>query len=219
MLLPMIVAALALGQDIDTWTLKPSFEVKDPKQVWATIVDAQAGGQGHHAVFQLTRVAKSKTAEKTVVTYNWEKLSVDDQEGESLPGWDLVVGPQGQLLKGDGSTEDDYRRMLSPLVFVYPEKPVVIGDKWNVEVKPEGAAKKLSYSYEAKSKETVEGVNTLIVAMTLKEDGDNAISGTGNYWISKVGKLVKFEVKLTNWVVPMAGADAVTDVVIRAKAQ
>lgn len=215
----MVVAALTLGQDVDTWTLKPTFDPKDPKQVWATIVDAQSDGQAHHAVFQLTRVPKSTSKEKTVVTYNWEKLSVDDQEGQELPGWDAITGNQGQLLKMDGGTEDAYRRMLSPLVFIYPEKPIVVGDKWEVPVKPSDNSQKLTYSYEAKSKETVDGVNTIVIAVKFKEDGDkDSMSGTGSWWLSKVGKVVKFEMKLANWIVPMAGSD-VTDVVIRAKAQ
>ena len=64
----------------------------------------------------------------------------------------------------------------------------------------------------------VDGVNTVVIGATLKEAGDSPITGTGTWWLSKVGKVVKFEVKLTNWVVPMAGSD-VTDVIIRAKAQ
>jgi hypothetical protein len=218
MILTMIVAALAMQQDVDTWTLKPSFDPKDPKQVWATIVDAQLEGMAHHATFQLTRVSKSTSPTKTVVTYGWEKLSIDDQEGQELPGWDAIVGPRGQLLKMDGGTEDNYRRMLSPLVFVYPEKPIVVGDKWDLQVKPADSAQKFTYSYEAKSKEMVDGVNTVVIGATLKEAGDSPITGTGTWWLSKVGKVVKFEVKLTNWVVPMAGSD-VTDVIIRAKAQ
>ena len=214
----MIVAAMALRQETEIWSLKTSLDPKDPKQVWATIVDATSDGQAHHATFQLTRLNKSKTAEKSVVTYNWDKLSIDDQEGQELPGWDAVTGPHGEILKMDGDADDNYRRMLSPLVFVYPDKTVSIGDKWTSEVKPIYKAGKITYVYEAKSKEMVDGNSALLIRVKLTEEGANPILGDGTWWLSKVGKVVKFEMKLSNWVVPMAGSD-VTDVMIRAKAQ
>lgn len=218
MLTPMIVAALVLRQQTETWSFKPSFDPKNPKEVWGTIVDAQSDDQAHHATFQFTRTTKSSDKTKTVVTFNWEKLAVDNQEGQDLPGWDAVMGARGEILKMDTEADDNYRRMLSPMVFVYPEKAVAIGDKWSSEVKPSGNGAKLTYSYEAKSKEKVDGENTLVIAATFKESGENPVSGNGTWWLSKVGKVVKFEMKLTNWVVPMAGSD-VTDVVLKAKAQ
>jgi hypothetical protein len=151
------------------------------------------------------------------VTYAWDKLAVDDHEGDELPGWDCTVGLQGQILKLDGEGDDNFRRMLSPMIFVYPEKPVVIGDKWTVDVKPGDKLPKFTYTYEAKSKEDVDGVNALVVTVKFKEDGDKPINGDGLWWVSKVGKVVKFSLKLSNWVVPMAGSE-VTDVTIRGKA-
>ena len=217
MLITAIAAAVMFVQSQDAWTLKPSFDPKDPKQVWAINVDAQSQGTTHHAAFQFTRVPKSSTKDKTVVTYGWEKLAVDDQEGQDIPAWNANVGTQGQILQMEGDVEDDYRRMLSPLVFVYPDKPVNVGDKWEVDVKPTSKGSKLNYQYEANSAETVDGSATLKVTVKLKEEGESPISGTGTWWITRVGKIIKFEVKLGSWIVPMAGSD-VGEVVIKGKA-
>jgi len=218
MLVTMIAAALSLALQAETWELKPSFDPKAPKQVWAMIVDTEADGDNHHATFNLTRVTKSVKPEKTVDSFKWEKLLVDDHEGQETDPWDIVVGPRGELLKMDSENEDTYRRMLSPLVFIYPEKPVSLGDKWSVEVKPTVTGAKITYDYEAKSKELVDGINTVVVALTLKEAGVDATNGEGFWWLSKVGKVVKFEMRLENWVVPMAGTQPM-NVVIKGKAQ
>jgi len=216
-MLVSLIAAVTLTQSSGVWRLKPSFDPRDPKEAWAMTVDSQVEGVAHHATFEFTRSTRSRSRSKTVVAYGWDKLAIDDQEGESIRGWDAVVGPRGQLLKMDDTTDLNYRRMLAPMVFVYPEKAIAIGDKWSVEVTPLDSGRKLNYSYEAKSRELVDGVNTVIVAAKLKEDGETAISGSGTWWLSKVGKVVKFEMKLHNWIIPMAGND-VTDVVLRGKA-
>ncbi len=157
----MIALALTMSRQTETWDFKPSFDTKAPKQVWGVIVDAEQGGQKHHATFNLTRSIKSSDNTKTVATYNWEKLAVDDQDGQDLEGWDVMVGTHNEVLKMTGDGDDNFRRMLTPLVFVYPEKPVSIGDKWTSDVKPNGTAPKFSYAYNAKSQELVDGISNL----------------------------------------------------------
>ena len=61
--------------------------------------------------------------------------------------------------------------------------------------------------------------DTVVVNVKVTEGGENAIGGHGSWWLSKVGKVVKFEMMLNNWIVPMAGSDAITDVIIRGKAR
>ena len=124
----------------------------------------------------------------------------------------------GAILKMEGDTEDSYRRMLAPLNFVYPDHPVAEGDKWKIEVKPVGTGANLTYAYEAQRKEIVDDTNTLVIAVKITEEGKEPITGTGFWWLSKVGKVIKFEMKLENWIVPMAGSE-VTNVIIRGKAK
>jgi hypothetical protein len=214
MLFPILAAAMVLGRQKDTWLLLPNFDPKGPKQVWSVLVDAESEGVNHHATFELKRVTKSVSPSKTIDTFSWDNLTVDDKEGQDIPDWDASVDKNGAILQMQGETEDSYRRMLAPLIFIYPDHPVSEGEKWKIEVKPKGTAGKLTYAYEAEKRELVEGTNTLVIAVKLTEEGKQPISGTGYWWLSRVGKVVKFDMKLENWIVPMAGSE-VTNVIVR----
>ena len=218
MLLTMLAATVVLGRQIDTWPINKSIDPKAPKQVWSMLIDAESEGQNHHATFELSRVTKSASTAKIIETFSWDKLTVDDIEGEEIPAWDATVDKNGAILKMEGDTEDSYRRMLAPLNFVYPDHPVAEGDKWKIEVKPVGTGANLTYAYEAQRKEIVDDTNTLVIAVKITEEGKEPITGTGFWWLSKVGKVIKFEMKLENWIVPMAGSE-VTNVIIRGKAK
>src|SRR5471030_2817976 len=122
-LIPILSLALAVVQAPDTWTLKPTIDT-GTKLSWEIGVDASAGGEQRHATFTMIRSIKSKADAKIVATFNWDKLKVDEQEGQEVPPWDVLLGAKGEILKTEGDLEDDYRRMLSPLVFVYPDKPI-----------------------------------------------------------------------------------------------
>ncbi len=219
MLIPILLASFALYRPVDAWTIRPSFDVKAPKQAWAIDIEAQSQGQNHHAVFQFTRLVKSAADAKTVVTYGWEHLTIDDEQGQEIPAWDAVAGSQGQILKMDGDAEDSIRRMLSPMVFAYPDKPVAVGDKWSVVITPPDKGQTFTYNCEAAAIKDVDGTPTLLVAVKVKEDGPDAITGSGTWWVSKEGKVLKFELKLKTWVVPMAGTDDITDVVMTGSAK
>ena len=109
--------------------------------MWNVTVDAQIDEQAHHATFQLTRAVKTIAATRTVATYAWDKLAIDDERGKQLDGWDISVGPGNELIRMEPGVNDDIRRMLSPLVFVYPRKEVAVGAKWTSEVTCRKAAK------------------------------------------------------------------------------
>lgn len=216
-MLPFAAVIVLLQAQRDEWTLAPRFDTKAPKQSWATSVEAESDGHLHRAVFNLTRLTKSISDEKVIETFNWERLSIDGQPGVDQDPWEVVEGKQGQLLKMRGDLSSDYRRMLAPTVFIYPEKPVAVGDKWEAEVDPLDGGKKMTYSYDAKSLDTTDGNAALLVSAKLVEAGDQGIQGEGFWWLSRVGKILRFEMKLSNWVVPMAGSEA-SNVIIRAKA-
>ncbi|MDR3689468.1 MAG: hypothetical protein P4L46_08830 [Fimbriimonas sp.] len=216
MLIPLIAFAIAVQKDSDAWNLNVVLDPK-VKLSWGVTVDAQAEGQEHHATFQFSRQQKSSDDKKTVVTFVWDHMTVDEQEGQEIPAWDAVTGPRGEILKLDDGSDDSYRRMLSPIVFVYPEKPVSPGDKWSYVSKPDGAGVKINYDFEATKTELVDGVQTIILAMKYKEDGADGATGEGNWWLSRVGRVVKFEVKVKNWVVPIAGPGSV-DATLKGKA-
>jgi hypothetical protein len=53
--------------------------------------------------------------------------------------------------------------------------------------------------------EAVGGVDALKVDVKFTEDGEGGVSAKSTWWLNKSGKVLKFEVKVTDWVVPMAG--------------
>jgi len=208
MFIPIIALAFAIQKETDPWDLKPTADPKT-KLTWDVKIEAQAGGQDHHAAFKFTRVLKSDDAKKTVVTFGWDHLEVDDQDGQEVPPWDAVVGARSEILKMDGDTDDSYRRMLAPLLFIYPEKPVAIGDKYTFDAKPSVKGETITYAYEVKKSDTINGSPTLVIGTKFTEAGADGSTGDGTWWLSKTGKIVKFEIKVKNWVVPMAGGGPV----------
>ena len=217
MLIPVIALAIAMQKDSDTWNLNTTVDPK-VKLSWDVTVDAQTGGQDHHAAFKLSRQLKSGDSKKSIVTFSWDHLEVDGQEGQEVTPWDAVVGSKGEIQKMDGDLDDSYRRMLSPLIFVTPEKPVAIGDKWTYDVKPTGAGAKITYGYEVKKTELLDGAQTIVLSSKFTEEGTEASTGEGTWWLSRVGRVVKFEIKLKNWIVPMAGSTTF-DATIKGSAQ
>ncbi len=208
MLVHILALAIAMQKDSDAWELKPSVDPKT-KLSWGMTVEAQAQGQDHHAAFKFSQLLKTSDDKKKVVTFSWDHLAVDDQEGQDVPAWDAAVGTRGEILKMEGDTEDSFRRMLSPLLFVYPEKPFAMGEKWSFEAKPSGSNPTFTYSYEAKKTEMVKDTMTVVLATKIVESGKDGMTGEGTWWLSRAGRVIKFEIKLKNWVVPMAGADAI----------
>ena len=62
----------------------------------------------------------------------------------------------------------------------------------------------------------MEGENSLVVYVKLKEDLKDGLSADGTWWLSKSGRIVKFEMSINNWVVPMAGPEPF-DAIVRGK--
>ena len=193
-----------MQKEADTWDLKSTVTPKT-KQTWSITINADVQGQEHHAAFQLNETFKSDDPKKRLTTFSWEHLVVDDQEGQEVPPWDAIMGERGEILKMDADVDDSYRRMLSPLLFVFPEKPVGVADKWSFTAKPSGVGPKITYSYEVKKTELVKDVQTLVMIEKYAEDDKEGSTGEGTWWISRAGRVIKFEIKLKNWSVPVAG--------------
>ncbi len=206
-MLPILALTLAMQKEADTWDLKSSLTLKT-KLTWAVKIDASAQGMDHHAAFNLNEILKSDDAKKRVETFSWDHLVVDDQDGQEVPPWDAIMGMRGEIVKMDGDVNDDYRRMLSPFLFVYPEKPVAISDKWTFTAKPDSTGPKITYSYEAKKTELVKEIQTIVLAVKYGEEGKDGSTGEGMWWVSRAGRIIKFEIKIKNWTVPIAGGES-----------
>ena len=206
----LLAGALMMSPAIEKWDLKPGIAPK-AKASLAVIVEAATGDGDHRAEFTVVREIGDPDGANHKATYLWKGLTVDGQEVGEDTAWDVTVGPRGAVLATTDMMGDDIRRMLSPMAFVFPEKPVGEGDKWTAEVRPYKDKDDflLTYSYEVKGVETLDGSEALKVALTLVEKSTDGMNGEGTWWIGKDGSVLKFEMKVKNWIVPMAGSDLI----------
>ena len=217
MIVTLAGAIVSLIQS-DAWILRPSSDIRAPAEAWSMLIYSETDGDPHHATFQLRRKTKSADILKTVQTFAWDKLKIDGEEGITPPHWDATVDSHGQILSVDTTKDENVRRMLSPLIFGYPEKAVAVGDKWSVELTASQNRAKLDYRYSVKSIEKIDGTSCMVVVESITESGQSPLTGNGTWWLTRVGKVVKFELKLSNWVVAMAGPEPM-DVTIRGRAE
>lgn len=204
----MVAGLLMAGPVADKWELKPGIEPK-AKGAWTVAVEVNVPDEQHRAEFTLVREIGVLDGENYKAICSWEKLVVDDEEMDAEARWDVSIAPRGAIVATTDTMGDDIRRMLSPMAFVYPEAAVGEGDKWNAEVRPYKGKDDylLTYAYEVKGIEKVGDVDALRVAAVMTEKGEDAMQGEGTWWIGKNGQVLKFEVKVKNWVVPMAGGE------------
>lgn len=202
----MVASALMAGPMMDKWEIKPNLAPKT-KSSWVVGVDAQTPDGDHRAEFTLVREMGEKDGEARKVSMGWHHLLVDGAEMPDEILWPVTVDTRGAVVGTTAEEGDDIRRMLSALTFAYPDKAVGDGDKWSVEVRPSKGKDDLmlTYAYEVKGMEAVDKVDALKVFLTLEEKGTDGMRGEGIWWVAKDGTILQFEMKMKNWVVPMAG--------------
>jgi hypothetical protein len=194
----LTVAASSLAEG---WLLKAPYEAK-AKHTWKVIVNASVGGQEMEATMKQILTIDSKTDKEIKAKGNWAEIMVggNEQSGDDTT-WDITMNSNGSLTSvGAGA---DFARMLAPAAFVYPDKEVKAGDKWSFKYKPTKEAKDITMDYEVVEQTKVGDVDALKIKGKLTEDGP--MKGNNIYWIAKDGRMLKFELDLTNWIVPMAG--------------
>jgi len=221
MLTTLAIAAVLSSQD--AWDIKPNFAEK-AKTSMAITVDAKVSGEDHTAKFNMVGSVTSINSEKNVkMTYAWDDLEVDGAPVGGDEVFEVLLSPEGAILSTTSSLGDDIRRMLSPLVFVYPGKAVKVGDKWSVSASPtkDKPDQAFVWSYEVAGVEKVTETDAMKISATVKEQRSGGTSGAGIWWVSKDGKVLKFTLDVKGWVVPMSGAETIdgkmTGVMITAK--
>ena len=211
-MLTAFVTSLAVlaAPAVDKWDIKPSFATKTVT-AWNVTIDAHVQSQDHHAKFRFEKTISSADAKSAKAKVAWKDLEVDDNPTDVPGDFEVTMGMRGELLTSESSEfGDDLRRMLSVFAFVYPEKPIDVGDKWTFEMTPAKADKRMmTNSYEVVGTEKLKGVDALKISTKLEEKGENGMSSKGFFWISKEGKPLKYELDVKNWVVPMAGSEPV----------
>ncbi len=206
----MVASALMACPVMDKWEIKPVLEAK-AKASWAVKVDAAMGDGDHHAEFTVIRELGAMDGPNHKATYSWSHLTVDGTERDEDTAWEVTINPRAAIVATTSDMGDDVRRMLSPMAFAYPEMPVGEGDKWTAEVRPYKGKDDflLTYAYEVKGFEQIGDTDALKVALKLTEKGPDGMTGDGTWWIGKDGSVLQFEIKVKNWVVPMAGPEPV----------
>lgn len=196
------VFALAAASFADGWLLKAPYEAKT-KLVWNVTVNANVGGQDHEAKFKSVLTIDSKSDKEIKGKGAWLDLMVDgaEQGSDGAPTWDITFNPNGSIVSaGEGA---DYARMMAPASFIYPEKEVKVGDKWSAKYKPKNG-KDISLDFEVVEQAKVGDADVLKVKSKMTEDGP--MKSENLYWVGKDGKVLKFELDIKSWVVPLPGA-------------
>ncbi len=210
--LPLLVALSMLQGQTPAPTT--AWDISKPlaksKITWTITSDVKVGGGDHNSTLNhtmdVTDVDKDGTAK---VTVSWSDITVDGAPAGQDNTWKVLFGARGSV-DSAGEEDDDIRRMLSPTTFVKPEKPVAVGDKWTFDLIPKKAKDRaVKYEYEVKAAEKLKDVDTLKINYKFTEKGSDGTTAEGDWWIAKDGHVVKFDIKVKNWIVPFAGADGI----------
>lgn len=206
----LLASALMMGPALDKWDIKPVLAPKATAS-WTVVVDASMSDGEHRAEFNLVREIGEMDGKNHKAMMSWAGLKLDGEEMGEEPKWDVAIGPRGAVVSTTDMMGDDVRRMLSPMTFAYPDKPVGEGDKWTAEVRPykDKDDYLLTYAYVVKGLEKLNGVDTLKIALVLTEKATDGLAAEGSWWIGKDGTVLQFEVTVKNWVVPMAGGELI----------
>lgn len=198
----LIVAALAL-QGPAAWELKPPYQAKAPV-VYGIAIEIPDQDVAVSASVEIRVFATSDTGMQGLLS--WRQIVAND---EPLEDWEVPIALtlRGGLRSAESEFGPDARRMNVMFFPIYPDKPVGEGGEWTFEHKPEGAedAPAFTVRYTAKGMEKIEDVDTLKVAVELKESGAGGMSATGFYWFDREGKVRKFDLDIRNWPVPHIG--------------
>ncbi|MBX3119203.1 MAG: hypothetical protein KF784_09070 [Fimbriimonadaceae bacterium] len=208
MILTSLIAATTILSTApqDTWELKSPF-TKGYEATYTCKVNVDAGGQQLEANFnQLIKVADGGSGKPWKGTITWLDIMVDGNAAGDPPPWDVKWSEDGSVFATPGDMGDDIRRMLAPLTFLYTGKPVAKGNAWKTQVKAEEkSAPVVEYNYESLGQEAVNGKDAMKFKVTMKEVADEGVSADGTWWVAKNGVVVKFEMSIKDWLVPMAG--------------
>lgn len=193
-----LLATAALGQG---WLLKAPYAVNS-KTIWKVSVKATIGGVEHDVRFKHTLTIASKSEVEFSGKGSWTGFVFDGNEDPDQDAtWEISFKPDGSIIRAGKSS--DYATMLAPVLFVYPNKVVQPGDKWRAKFKPSPTDKEILVDYEVAEVGKVGAADALKV--TAKFSGEGPFKGDGTYWLSKDGLLLKYELDLKHWTVPLSG--------------
>jgi len=108
----------------------------------------------------------------------------------------------GHVLDRKSDAAQKMPRLDSLSQFIYPSKPVNVGDTWTLLGKGDKAAGTVDYEvdYTYRGTDTQDGISSYKIDVAMKETaGANPMTGAGTVWIdTDTGELVKISAKIKN---------------------
>ena len=198
-------ALLAPSQTPDKWDLKAGLAPKT-SLTWHVVSNVTMGSEQHTATMKFVEETKGQDAGKPLnATVSWRELTLENGQPMDDNSWDLTLDPHGMITDSQGNDADAVRKMLTPFLFAYPDAPVAVGDTWTVTAK--GGTDKddasITEVMKVDSMDKVGDTDAMKVKETLSQKGTNGLSGSGTWWVDKTGKVLKFDVTVTNWEVTL----------------
>lgn len=166
-------------------------------------VNVDLSDQSHEAKFEFLTTIGAKDGSFTPATVVWNAIELDGNPSPDLPEWSFRLNGQGAVTGTD--LDDSYRRMISPFFFVYPSKPVAVGDKWEEKT---GEKRAFTYQFESKGIERLANDDVMKISGTFKEVGGD-MTGDGTWWVAKTGQVKRFESKVKGWTIAFDGGGEV----------
>jgi regulator of protease activity HflC (stomatin/prohibitin superfamily) len=201
------IAMIAIAAPAQAWEITLPYKKGDQFN-WKMTVNASTPEGEVEANLNYVYRVREVTENEVKGAVSFENLTV---EGEAIGDPDpleLSLSLRGFAKASASEFGDSFRKMAAPIFFPYPESKVEIGSKWSVEHKgAEGGVFK--YSCEAKNIEKLGDHDVLKVSVNLEEIGGDQMKSESTYWVAKDGRVHKMELRITNWIVPMAGSGLV----------
>ena len=147
-----------------------------------------------------------KTENGFTGSYGFTEIFVngDPMENDPLPA---EFSANGVLMGIEGDEGPAMRRMYLPFFFAYPDEAVEVCDTWKYADDEDEAVDghRTVVEYKAVEEDRVGGKDALKIEFVLKEEGDAPMTGDGHFWVDKDGIVLKYEMNLESWPVPIAG--------------
>jgi hypothetical protein len=204
----VLAGAMLASPQADKWDIKAGLAPKTTAS-YDLAINVSAGGQDHSAAGKLVITIKDTPQGKPPsAVYDMKDVTTDGGNAVPDQSWNLTLDNAGGIVNSDSEAGlDPVRTFLMPWTFIYPDKAVGVGDTWTDTIKVGEGKTDQSYvvNMKADSMDKVGDADALKVTEDLTQAGDNGMKSTGTWWLDKSGKILKFEVKTSNWVVYLMG--------------
>jgi hypothetical protein len=194
------VAAFASMSFAQSWMLKAPYEAEQVT-AWNVTINTVIEGKERVARIKQVLTIDSKTDKGIKARAAWTNILIDSaDQSPSDTQWDVSLNLDGSIASAGQS--GDYGRMMTAGAFVYPNKEVKAFDTWTSKVRPGRGAKEMTLKYTVLDFTKVGGEEAVKVRGKLSET--DGMTGDLLFWVARDGRVLKFDLDLTGWVIPFA---------------